>query len=161
MKRSASLAALALLVSGVGRAKADFIVDQQQTVQNYGTGSAPYSIGQSFTPTATLMDTVEFTLFSQGSTSLQLAILDGVVGTDGLGGTVLGTSVPVTLTNSTLAPIDFQLTSPLSVVPGNTYVAELIFQGGASIDWAQAGNLYPGGQMLQAPLSASDRKSVV
>jgi hypothetical protein len=139
-----------LMLGAAGRAEADLVVDQQQTIQN-GTGLATYSIGQSFTPTATLMDTVEFKLFSEGSTTLQLAILDGLVGDDGLGGTVLGTSAAVTITNTTLAPIDFQLTSPLSVVPGHTYVAELIFQGGAYFDWAQEGkDLYAGGQMLQA-----------
>ena len=78
-------AVLGLVVGAAGHARADLVVDQQQTSQN-GTGLAQYSIGESFTPTATRMDTVEFKLFSEGSTTLQLAILDGLVGNDGLGG---------------------------------------------------------------------------
>jgi hypothetical protein len=146
----------AVLVLGSGYAKAGFVIDQQNTSHNDG-GSADYAIGQSFTPTATSMNTVEFLLYSNSTTILQLAILDGVSGSNGLDGTVLATSAEYTLTSSSVTAewVAFQLPSPLTVTPGQTYVAELIYDGGAYFDWYQDdGNPYPGGQEFQSAYPA-------
>jgi hypothetical protein len=142
-------------------------IDQQNTAspQDGGsfTGPGPgisNPIGQSFTPTLTSIDAASFSLLAQGGGTAMvfLSVLQGVVGSDGLGGTVLGTSPVVTFSNSSFAPIEFDLSSPVTLTPGNPYVLALTAtSGGFQIHFEDSSTrgTYAGGEQLQSGLSPS------
>ncbi len=78
-------------------------------------------------------------------------ILNGLVGSDGLDGPVIGTSNPVPVntvaTSGTHEIIHFDFPSTISLTPGNTYVFRLQTpQGIGGISWS--GNSYSNGQYL-------------
>lgn len=165
--RTCTLRILALLVATAGifpvTVGAQILVtDQQQLNYTSGGGAiAPSwtSFGQSFTPTLNSIQWAEFTLENQSSPftpiDLSLSILDGQVGANGLGGAVLATSPTVSLTSLSYAPLEFQLSSPLALTPGNQYVLEVnIVTQNQGLGWEQGGP-YSGGQMLQSPYSTS------
>ena len=159
------LVIVGLSAIGASRADAAFVVDQQQTTTNSGGGAvAPSwtSFGQSFTPSLSSIQWAQFSLENQSSPftpiSLSLSVLNGVSGTNGLGGAVLATSPAVSLTSTAaFAPTLFQLSSPLALTPGNSYVLEVnILTQNQGLGWQQTSNdTYPGGQMLQSPYSTS------
>lgn len=155
-----AVAAAMLVATMFGQAQAALIVDQQQLANTSG-GSANYSFGQSFTPAASSIEWAEFVLLNQqgpGSpVDLQLSVLDGLVGTYGMDGTVLASSAVVTLSDSSFSNVLFQLPTPLTLTPGNTYVLQVnILTPGASVEWRQTFNsAYVGGQALQAAYSAA------
>jgi hypothetical protein len=135
-------------------------IDQQNQAspKNGGvilTGSpVSYSVGQSFIPTLNEVDAATFDLQSAGGpVTAHLAILNGVTGPDGLGGTVLGTSPNVSWSNTSFGPIRFDLSSPVSLVPGDTYVAEIIPTiGDFNFESSSTGTTLPGTLQLQGGL---------
>ena len=158
--------AIGLIALGAGRVEANLTVDQQQPVYSSGGGAInpPWtSFGQSFTPTLSSIEWAEFTLENQSSPlvpiDLQLAILDGQVGSNGLGGPVLAVSPNVTLSATSFTTVHFQLSAPLALTPGHQYVLQVqILTTNEGLGWEQAfepASSYSGGQMLQAPYDAS------
>jgi hypothetical protein len=162
-RQVALAAAIGLIALVPGRVEASQIVDQQQSVHTSGGGAiAPSwtSFGQSFTPTLSSIQWAEFVLENQSSPvvpiSLQLAILDGQVGTNGLGGPVLATSPSVFLTDTSFTTVHFQLSTPLTITPGHQYVLQVnILTQNEGLEWEQAFTSYAGGQMLQSPYNTS------
>ena len=155
-------AVLGLVAGAVGPARADlFILDQQQTANSSGGGAInpPWSsIGQSFTPTLSSVQWAEFTLRAESApVDLHLAIRDGLSGSNGLAGPLLGSSAGVTLANTSFAPVRFQLPSAVALTPGHTYVAQVVVDSSnAGFQFKESfGNPYSAGQMLQAPYPAS------
>jgi len=159
----ASAIAIGPIALGAGRAEANLVVDQQQLVFNSGGGAINpgwTSFGQSFTPTLSAIQWAEFTLKNQSSPfvpiDLQLAILDGQVGSNGLGGPVLAVSPNAVLSDTSFTTVHFQLSTPLALTPGHQYVLQVnILTTNASLGWEQAFTAYSGGQMLQSPYNTS------
>src|SRR4051812_32020300 len=159
----AAAAAIGAVAVSANHASAALVIDQQQVVNNSGGGAvAPSwaSFGQSFKPGASSIDWAEFVLKNESTNSgpfapisLSLSVLNGVSGTNGLGGTVLATSPAVSLTSTTFAPVHFQLASALALTPGNPYVLQVnIITQNEGLGWQQAfGDQYTGGTMLQSP----------
>jgi hypothetical protein len=128
-------------------------IDQQNSASpmnggNIGVGS---SVGQSFIPTQNSVDEATFYLESAGGpVSAYLAILNGVSGTNGLAGTVLGTSPVVSFSDTSFGPVQFTLSSPVSLVPGDPYVLEVIPTiGNFDFESSSTGTTLPGTVQLQ------------
>lgn len=162
-KKSMSAFAIAAVL-GLGamhQAGAALVVDQQQTLQTVeGVALLPSwtSIGQSFTPGLDAIDWAEFRLRSETTTevSVSLSILDGVVGDNGLGGSVLGTSSSVTVPFSeALQDILFTFATPVSLTPGGTYVLRLDLLSAGALKFGSTGQEYAGGRMFQSPYNAA------
>jgi len=162
MKKMSAFAIAAVLGLGaMHQARAALVVDQQQTLQTVeGVAILPSwtSIGQSFTPGLNAIDWAEFRLRSETATevSVSLSILDGVVGSNGLQGPVLGTSSSVTVPFSeTLQDILFSFTTPVSLTPGGTYVLRLELLSAGGLKFGSTGQEYAGGRMFQSPYPAA------
>ena len=105
------------------------VIDQQNAGPVTGTNGG-LNFGQSFIPTLPGIDYVEILM---GGTwdNVTIDILDGVIGLDGLGGPVLGTSNTTLVNNiDTHEIFHFDFTSTVSLTPGNTYVFRLQAPGG-------------------------------
>jgi len=167
MRKTVALTAT-LILSGVTmvaatsmQARAAIVVIDQQNLAspqdggNIGAGNViSYSVGQSFLPTLNEVDAAAFGLEegsnSSGPVTAHLAILNGVSGFDGLGGAVLGTSPNVTFSNTSFATIEFDLSSPVSLVPGDKYVLEIIPTSGFfDFESSSTGTTLPGTEQLQ------------
>jgi hypothetical protein len=142
------IAGLALLLNIVVEAYADpiTIIDQQNLAAPIGTNGGVI-FGQSFTPTLSGIDAIEF-LMAGDNDVVVVQILDGVVGFDGLGGTVIATSNALVVTTPGFhQTIHFDFPTTVSLVPGQTYVARLFTPGGIE-GVSETGDLYGGGQFL-------------
>ncbi|MCO6441783.1 MAG: hypothetical protein J5I81_11985 [Nitrococcus mobilis] len=130
-------------------------VDQQNGGIVAGTNGGA-SFGQSFTPTLPAIDAIEFLMAGLGQTVV-VNILDGLAGADGLGGSVIATSDPVTVfTLSGQQNIHFDFPARVALTPGQIYVAQLFTPGGIEgVSWT-AGDAYTGGQFLQEGLAPSN-----
>lgn len=118
------------------------VVDQQNLVG--ATNTLAISVGQSFTPALSSIDAAEFLLQAfASSATIRLDVISGA----GLGGSVLGSSAPQTITNNTtLQTIHFDLISPVSLIPGNPYTLGLFETGGITFRVAySSSNPYAGG----------------
>jgi hypothetical protein len=149
------LASVALLNMAMAAVYADPIpiVDQQNLAPISGTNGGVL-FGQSFIPTLPKIDVIEFLMADAGGTDV-VKILDGVVGFDGLGGPVIGTSDPVYVhTPGFHETIQFPFLPGVMLVPGQTYVALLSRQDGSGVEGVSfSDNLYPGGQFLEQGFS--------
>jgi hypothetical protein len=134
------------------------VVDQSNSVANpWGTnGGGPgwAYYGQSFTPTLTGLDFVQFKLVGgneDGSpVSMVVDILSGVSGTNGMEGAVLATSAPVSVVSALdgYAIYTFNFASTVSLVPGQVYVARVSSLAGNFGIMLTASDVYAGGQYL-------------
>lgn len=125
------IAGLALLLNIVVQVHADpiTIIDQQNLGPFAGT-SGGVIFGQSFTPTRPGIDAIEF-LMAGDNDVVVVQILDGVVGFDGLGGSVIATSNAVVVaTPGFHQTIHFDFPTTVSLIPGQMYVARLFTAGG-------------------------------
>lgn len=152
--------ALCLSLGAVQQTQAAPVVDQQQTAQTVeGVALLPSwtSIGQSFVPQQGAIDWAEFLLRAETSTpvSISVSVLDGVTGSNGLGGTVLGTSETKLIGFlDSLAAVLFDFTTPLALTAGNTYVLRLNLQSSGTLKFGSTFNsAYTDGQMFQSPYS--------
>ena len=127
-------------------------IDQQNVSTRIGTGgaTAPFSFGQSFTPTLHAVDAIEFLLGGDNAT-VTVRLRDSVAGYDGLDGNILAESSPVIVNQ--LGNIWFQFDFPnrVPLSPGHEYVAEIWFTTGSLgvRAVAIAGDSYVGGQLLE------------
>jgi len=134
------------------------IIDQSNLVASPlgtnagGSGWAWY--GQSFTPTLTGLDFVEFKLVGlnddSSSTTMVVDILDSVSGTNGMEGTVLATSESVSVVTALdgYAIYTFNFASTVSLTSGHTYVARVRSLSGNFGIMITASDVYAGGQYL-------------
>jgi hypothetical protein len=147
----ASLAALLVFVLAAEIAVASpiLMVDQQNPGPYTHTNGAfaPISFGQSFTPTFSAIDSIDFLL--GGSATVVVNLRDGLAGIDGLtGSVVIAQSLPVfvDVIGSEVFRFDFQSRVPLA--PGQEYVAELSILTGMLGVRRTIGDLYIGGKFL-------------
>jgi hypothetical protein len=147
----ASVALLSMVVVGASAGPIT-TVDQQNLAPAIGTNGGVL-FGQSFTPTLPRIDAIEFLMGDFNATDI-VEILNGVVGFDGLGGLVIGTSNPVFVnTPGVHQTIHFDFPLGVMLVPGQTYVALLSRQNGSGVDGVRfTGDLYSGGQFLEQAL---------
>ena len=122
------------------------VIDQQNAGPITGTNGGA-TFGQSFTPMFPGIDYVEILMGSHGDI-VTVDILDGVIGLDGLGGPVIGTS-DRTLVDSPSGHqiIHFDFPSTVSLTPGNTYMFRLQTPGGIG-GISHTDDFYSGGQFL-------------
>jgi hypothetical protein len=130
---STSLAAVtALTVAVAAHASPLATVDQQNGVATNDFYSGQFRIGQSFVPSLSAIDAIEFDLSTlTGGNSVYVNLRDGLSGTGGLDGPILGTSNTIVIPLE--APFErrhFDFPSRIPLVPGNVYVAELVSTNG-------------------------------
>ena len=92
---------------------------------------------------------------------MRIALLDGLVGLDGLQGPVIGTTQTVTITDTSLHTFRFDFPATVPLTPGDTYVMRFEPIGANSnpqieINTDFPPNPYAGGQALQLHLPPSD-----
>jgi hypothetical protein len=160
MKVVLAFAALAGLMTMSLQARATIVtVDQQNTVNPtlVGYSGAGSAVGETFVPTLDAVDGATFSLISDGGTvPVYLEILSGFSGDNGLGGTVLGTSAAVNLTNTAaFETIEFDLTSPVALTPGDTYVLAVVSTSGSFNFESSSSSTYVG-QQVQGIYSYAD-----
>jgi hypothetical protein len=126
-------------------ASASLIVDQQN-LSSIGTATNNLKAGQSFIPTASNLAAVDFGFSSGGFNATSVDILDGLIGTRGLDGTVLATSDSVTGLGGGF--FRFEFSTPVALTPGNTYVAVVNKSGSAGVRIA-TNNPYAFGQRTE------------
>ncbi|MHC4521451.1 MAG: hypothetical protein ACYTAS_22900, partial [Planctomycetota bacterium] len=138
-------------------ASADLLVDQEHDVPTVVAAGCGGGVGgslfQSFTPTASTLDAVRLNLRAAsnspgGDLTTTITIRSGA-----FDGTELGTATALVAVTNTAEQVDFDISPPLALTPGDTYVIELSLPVGLdpSLSWMvdlSAG--YPGG------ISASD-----
>jgi len=114
--------------------------------------TAPFSFGQSFTPSLTSVNSFEFLLGSDHG-SVHVNLLEGMVGPTGLEGMVLAQSPDVTINTVGSNLFTFTLPAAVELVPGQTYVAELVVDNGSLGVRHTDNQAYSGGQYLEEDLS--------
>ena len=134
----------------VGWASANpvFVVDQQQIQGgNDGDNVAQEHVGQTFTPTLGAIDSIWFSLGSQGgAVSAFVNLRDSSAG-DSFLGNLLSVSKPVTFSHLDLQAIQFDFGSMIGLKPGAIYVAEIVFDAPWRVD-ASASDFYAGGLVI-------------
>jgi len=123
------------------------IVDQQ----NLGHGTDFFTnytdlddgVTQGFTPTLSGIDALELDMRTTGtSTEIRVDLFMG----DGDGGTFLGSSETLTITNRTFATTHFDFASTIGLTAGSLYSFRLTHLGGDAAGYMQVtGNDYTGG----------------
>jgi hypothetical protein len=148
------LLALVILAVATSPAKADSITfDQTNTTLPLGTlfqNILVFSpVGQSFTPTLTSVNFVNLLTETGGSTTpfaLELDIRSGSIS-----GTILGVSQPTTIIP--LSPFDsivtpFKFATPLTLVPGDLYVMQVVAVSGDAMVGSTNIDNYGGGTQI-------------
>jgi hypothetical protein len=138
-------------------------VDQQNLVGHYFGGvSAPdFLLGQSFTPSLNGIDSIDLNISILAfPAQMRVALLDGLVGLDGLQAPVIGMTQTVTITETSLREFRFDFPVTVALTPGNPYVMRFEPIGANSnpqieINTGYPPNPYPGGQALQLHLPPS------
>lgn len=150
MKRGVVLI-LALFLCFVGTARATIgIIDQQYTVG--GGINTSFDWGQSFTPTLGSISVADFSLRQQSTFgSIRLDIFAGV----GYVGPILGSSAPVTFTNTSFQLIEFTFLTPVSLIPGSPYTIRMTRVGGDPVYEYDPFGTYSGGTMVDQNGSTS------
>ncbi len=99
---------------------------------------------QGFTPTLSGIDAVELSIRASGtSNSLRIDLFSG----DGDGGTLLGSSATLNITNQTFATLHFDFPSRVPLSPGALYSFRITHLGGDFSAYVEERNFnpYPGG----------------
>jgi hypothetical protein len=147
-----------VLAVSISPAKADTIFDQTNTGLPDGTLSQNIlvfsPIGQSFTPTLTSLNFVNLLTDIQGSTApftLEVNIRSGSIS-----GTILGMSQP-TIVNPpslfTLIVTPFTFSTPVTLVPGDFYVMEVVAVSGDTLLTSTDTNNYANGTQILGGLA--------
>ena len=137
MKITSSLAVLcAAAVTAKGQGT--FLYDQQSATNGIGTFFVSITeaqpLGQAFTPSLSAVGFVQLQLFNAFTpTNATIAVN---LWADSLGGTLLGTTEPLSLpARFGTANTNFLFASPVAVTPGNTYYLQPVIQSGGNSDW--------------------------
>ena len=108
---------------------------------------APFSFGQSFAPTLTSVNSFEF-LLGGDDAYIHVNLREGLVGLDGMEGAILAQSADVFIDLLGSNLFTFALPTTVELVPGQTYVAELVIDSGSLGVRHTENNAYLGGQFL-------------
>lgn len=136
------------IVIGLASASSITLIDQENPGPYETTNGAlaPFSFGQSFTPSFSSMNAIEFLLGGTGTAVVN--IRDEVLGLDGFGGNIIAQSLPLSFDFLGSHFFRFDFPSMVSLNPGHTYVAEIsLISGDIGVRHTQ-GNAYSGGQFL-------------
>lgn len=148
--RLLTVLALSLAMAAPSLAAAEpYIIDQrcepeigsQQSILFYSP------IGQEFVPALSVLDVVEFWISSLSSPD---GPADAVVRVRrGSGGEILGESMVTTVPADHDAPVRFDFTTPVALVPGETHFLEVVHAGGPGNILLSAGDgdPYPPGHL--------------
>ena len=126
----AAIAAGALAAQAPRARAALAAADQSNTVggqtfsNGASTGAQANVVGESFTPASAVMNAVTLSLEDYTTASASTVTLNVYAGA-GFAGTLLGTSAPVTFSNTSLATVEFDLAAPLTLTLGSTYTLAL------------------------------------
>jgi hypothetical protein len=121
-------AVLFLAIAAATQASPLGTIDQQNSIATNDFYSGQNRIGQSFVPSLSAIDAIEFELGAlTGGNTVFVNLRNGLAGSGGLDGPIIGTS------NTVVIPIDatfewrhFDFPSRIPLAPGNVYVAELV-----------------------------------
>ncbi|NJC34466.1 hypothetical protein GGR88_001980 [Sphingomonas jejuensis] len=143
--RKIIFAALAMpaMTYAAGAHAATVIVDQSNLGDATREFSNFFSLGQSFTPTATSISFASFQLRASGTAAITVQLYEGA----GFSGALLGTSDAVTI-NTTLAMTQFTF-APITLTPGQLYTLRLSSSTGTFAARATE-NLYARGDYYNA-----------
>lgn len=137
------------------------VIDQSQWVGGYtGSNDAAQHIGQSFTPTLTGLNFIEFRLGSSsgGPLTAFVNLRDSSSGNN-FTGNILGTSATVAFSGTALQDLLFDFASVINLTPGALYVAEIVLSSRWIVD-ANGSNPYAGGTVIDGlnpgPLAGID-----
>ncbi len=129
-------------------------VDQQNPGPFETTnGSLTTSFGQSFTPTLSAIDAIEFLL--GGNATVKVLLRHGLAGFDGLGGSIVAQSEPILVDQYGSHFFHFDFPERVFITPGDLYVAEMVIMSGSYGVRHTQNNLYTGGQFLHGGWSSS------
>lgn len=150
-----------ILALAISPAKADTIFDQTNTTFPLGSLFQNISvftpIGQSFTPTLTSLNFVNVMTQESGFTApftLEVNIFSGSIS-----GTLIGTSQLTTITPpSIFATIvtPFTFSTPVTLVPGDLYVFDVVAISGDTLLGSTNTNNYPGGTQILSGIAQPD-----
>lgn len=138
------------------------MVDQHSVAGTaFGGASVPdFLLGQSFTPSLSGIDAIDLraSILSQPA-PMRIALLDGIVGLDGLQAPVLGVTQTVTVTGTSLQTYHFEFPATIPLVPDRPYVMRFEPIGASSnpqielsVDRVPPIDAYVRGQALQGNL---------
>jgi hypothetical protein len=142
-----------------------FVYDQQsstdETPWSYGGGfniQEATPSGQSFTPSLPTVNFIRLNLNDAAPTNGFGGTIFLNLRAGSMGGTIIGTAAPVTLTNAFTGTVNFIFASDVPLTTGGTYVFELVIQSGDLWNGAAGEYNYPGGTSLYQglPLSGGD-----
>jgi len=154
---------LTFLSALIGHGQA-ILYDQQSSTDETPFAHAGYSIqdasqsGQSFTPSLAGVDFVRLNLNDDNTTNGLGATLYLKLRQSNMGGTILGTTSPVTLTNGFAGPVSFFFPSTVALSPSQPYAFEVVVQSGDNWNALAAEYFYDGGTSFYRglPISGSD-----
>jgi len=133
-----------LLTAFFARGQGTLIYDQQSSVDEtpwgYALGAVIQQrspIGQSFTPTLSSMDFIRLNLNDNDPTNGLGATLYVNLHANTINGTILGSTIPVALSNGFTGVVDFRFASPVQVTAGVEYVFQPVVQSGGDL-WRTA-----------------------
>jgi hypothetical protein len=141
MRRALVVAAALLVFAARVEAAPIMVVDQENSLVT-GVVVNSTGFGQSFTPTLAAVDAFEVSIATTGSSSdIRLDLFVGA----GFGGTLLGSSATLTITNTAFATVHFDLGATLT--PAQIYTLRMTLTGGDTYtgQLSNGGNPYPGG----------------
>ena len=144
MKLKTSLIALILGTGLVASAQGTFVYDQQAIGIIDGAGflqDTPF--GQSFTPTLDSIDFVELQLYNGGPNTIDVNIRSGSIT-----GTILGTSLPITMSANSSGIFDFLFSNPITVTPGTQYFFEPVESSNGTEGDITTVSGYTGGDLI-------------
>lgn len=148
------LLALTLLVLSVSSAKADTIFDQTNT--SLPTGEVLFQnvavfspIGQSFAPSLTSLNFVNLLTESGTGTSAPFT-LEVEIRSGSISGAILGTSQLTTVIPPPFAFVvtPFTFSTPVTLLPGNPYVMQVLAISGEGLVGSANTNNYPRGTQI-------------
>ncbi len=156
---AATLAALALATTASAH---PFVVDQQCLPESMGGYNAILMgpLAQEFVPASDRLDVAVLFLEHDpssplGSIGVSVRVRDGA-----LDGPVLGESAVTPVARGTFGLVHFDLAAPVSLVPGGTYLLEIVQHdaGGTLMAWTSDHDAYPSGRafLLGRPQSGAD-----
>jgi hypothetical protein len=148
-----------MMLAAISPARADTIFDQTNTTfplgvtlfQNIQVFSP---IGQSFTPTLTSLNFVNVLTQEPGFTTP--FTLETNIHVGSISGAILATSLPTTITPPSLfasivTPFTFSV--PVTLVPGDLYVFDVVAISGDALLGSTDANSYPGGAQILGGLA--------
>lgn len=143
---------LVLLASATSavRAQGTLVYDQESSTDEAYTSGGAFiqafgTVGQSFTPSLSTVGFFRVKVYDIYPGNTLGATLVMNLRSGSISGPILGTTVPVVLTNGFAGSMNFFLAAPIQVTPATTYYMETVVQSGDSWGARTLGDVYSGG----------------